>query len=270
MLALCARLDRSLTQRLHFLGIGDAEADYGDDNPPLAAGPALLASMPEKWRQWVATSGQTVLLGSCPSAGEALLAKSRRETNLVAFCTTWDMRVDEAACRKMYAEHLLPGWVPQYAGPEMWARYVVDMLSAGPPVVLESIRSMNLCIENIPPRLAAALNDTRPGEDVLEPTDLPEEMRCDEESNEIRLTYLRQLEPFKQFAKELFEAIYCNACVTVTSAALPSDSGVSYVSAHISTEHGRVFRVGMMLASRVRNPHIMHAFYMQLRIEERS
>ena len=47
MLALCARLER------HFLGISDAEADYGDGNAPLAAGPALLASMPAKWGQWV-------------------------------------------------------------------------------------------------------------------------------------------------------------------------------------------------------------------------
>jgi hypothetical protein len=151
----------------------------------------------------------------------------------------------------------------------MWARYVVDMLTDGPPIVLGNIRSTNLCIENIPLRLAAALNDTRPGKDVLVPTDLPEEMRRGGR-NEIRLTYLRQLVPFKLFARELFEAIYHNACVTVTSAELPSDSGVSYVSAQISTEHGRVFRVGMMLASRVRNPHIMHAFYMQLRIEECS
>jgi hypothetical protein len=69
---------------------------------------------------------------------------------------------------------------------------------------------MDLCIEDIPPRLAEALEDTGPGEDMLEPTDLPEEMRHDE-GNEIRLTYLRQLGPFKLFAKELLEAIYYNS-----------------------------------------------------------
>jgi len=53
MLALCARLER------HFLGISDAEANYGDNTAPpaLAAGPALLASMPAKWGQWVTRGG---------------------------------------------------------------------------------------------------------------------------------------------------------------------------------------------------------------------
>ena len=206
------------------------------------------------------------VLSSCLSAHMAL-GKSRRETNLVAFCTTWGMRVDEAACRKMYTKHL-PAWVPQYAGPEMWARYVVDMLTAGLPILSRSVRNircMDLCIEDIPPRLAAALQDTGPGEDLLQ--DLPVEMRHGD-GNEIRLTYLRQLEPFKRFARGLLEAIYYNSQIKVTWADLPNDSGTSYVSAQISSEPGRVFRVGCMLADRVWNQHMMHKFYMQLRIEE--
>jgi hypothetical protein len=128
---------------------------------------------------------------------------------------------------------------------------------------------MDLCIEDSPPQLAAALWDTGPGEDMLQPTDLPEEMRQDE-GNEIRLTYLRQREPFKRFAKELLEAIYYNSMIKVTRASLPNDSGTSYVSADISSDPGRVFQVGCMLASSVVNPHIMHKFYMELRIEERQ
>ena len=151
----------------------------------------------------------------------------------------------------------------------MWARYVVDMLTAGLPILSRSVRNircMDLCIEDIPPRLAAALQDTGPGEDLVQ--DLPVEMSHGD-GNEIRLTYLRQLEPFKRFTTELLKAIYYNSQIKVTWADLPNDSGTSYVSAQISSEPGRVFRVGCMLADRVWNPHMMHKFYMQLRIEER-